>query len=112
LNIAYPPTEEISVALGSAYVIDSADTGFYQVELVTGSYVWVNQGEVAQEPLQVKSYGLAEITLQAGQANPNGTVTISQTATEALMMSVASLELICGDLQDLLDGIYELPQIT
>lgn len=106
LQSTYPANEERYTNLNVAYVLDGSSTGFYQVAFTSPStYTWTKQSQSLTVFGQIKGYNLGIITVQPSLTNPQGTIPIVITETEAFMQLITNLGVQLDNFQTIVDEL-------
>lgn len=108
LNAEFPPTEELSDDVATAYVYDSGTKGFYRVVWNTGTSAWewtlitqalVNYG------VQTKQYNVLPIKVQRGYAPNQTPLTVSDEVIRLIYQEIAYINAVIANHTELIDDL-------
>src|SRR5690606_6254153 len=105
LNTEYPPTEELSDDVATAYVYDSGTKGFYRVAWNTGTSTWewtlITQALVTYG-VQTKQYNVLPIKVQRGFAPSQTPLTVSDEVVRLIYQEIAYINAVIANHTDIL----------
>jgi len=108
LNAEFPPTEELSDDVATAYVYDSGTKGFYRVAWNTGTSTWewtlITQALVTYG-VQTKQYNVLPIKVQRGYAPSQAPISVSDEIVRLIYQEIAYINAVIANHAELIDDL-------